>query len=145
MTEQITAEAAFEAEVKKQLNEWENQTIFDKKLLPDNFGDLVKEVLSFNSPFHLRMSIDYYKQLVTNTSGEYTLMEISCIGHAAKIRTAHEMKMTIDEYVDFQGGIESIAQEYLKLVAEKRKSIEQELSGKKRGEVIDFPIPTAQA
>jgi len=156
MNPQITqqqAQDAFNKEVEVQLTKWQNETTFDKAMLPENFSELVKEVLTYNSPFNLRMAVDYYKQLVQNTSNIYTLMEISCICHAAKLRNAFEMGMDMSEYILFQEGIEVIAQEYLRITAEKKKSIENKIMATVRAErsvpdnkkTIDFPIPTAQA
>lgn len=156
MSQQITqqqAQDAFNGEVEKQLTTWQNDTMFDKTLLPEKFAELVKDVLTYNSPFNLRMAVDYYKQLVQNTSNVYTLMEVSCICHAAKLRNAYEMGMDMTEYIEFQEGIEVIAQEYLKITAEKKKSIERKILATINAEkgvpeqkkTIDFPVPTAMA
>jgi len=129
-----TATAQFEQLVEKELDKWQNETIFDKTFLPDNFHELVNEVFHFNSPFNLRMTIDFYKQIVTEKENEYTLMEISCICHAAKIRNAHELGVDMDEYLQIQEGIESIAKEYLKIIEGKRESIIRKLQATLRAE-----------
>ncbi len=156
MSQQISqqeAQAAFNQEVEKQLTTWQNEQTFDKSMLPENFSDLVKEVLTYNSPFNLRMSVDFYKQLVNNAANIYTLMEISCICHAAKLRNAFEMGMDMGEYIEFQEGIEAVAREFLTITGEKKKSIERKLLATINAEksvpeshkTIDFTKPVAQA
>jgi len=107
------------------LKTWENDTIFPKELLPVNFLDLVDEVFSNFTAFNLRMSNDFYRQICTHSDiNEFSLMEISCIGHVCKISTRNQMGMDKMEYLDFQDGIEVISKEYLKLSAAKRSEIE---------------------
>lgn len=128
------ATQAFNAEVEKELTAWQNETIFNKEMLPENFHELVNEVFAFNSPFQLKMSIDFYKQIVEERDNEYTLMEISCICHVIKIRNADELGMTMSEYVKLQEDIEVIAKEYLTIVSGKQESIQRKLQATMRVE-----------
>ncbi len=107
-----------------ELATWENETIFDPTLLPGNFIELVDEVYQYTTPFQLRMSLEYYKQLRSHTELDFSLMEINNICLVCKLRTQDEMRMGKDEYFEFQEGIENIAVEYRKLTAEKKKALE---------------------
>lgn len=150
---QQDAQKAFESEVEKQLVKWQNDTIFNKALLPGNFSDLIAEAFAYNSPFNLRMAVDYFKQTVENRNNEYTLMEMGTILHVCKLRNAHELGMDMPEYVKFQEDIEVLSREYLKIVSGKQESIQRKLQATIRSEqsvpegkkTVAFPKPTAQA
>lgn len=135
-----------------ELMQWQRDTLFPSELLPDNFGDLIREAFAFNSPFQLRMPIDDYRTIVTQNGNKYSVLDMGTIGHVLKLRTARELDMEMPEYVELQANIENIAKEYFSMVELEKERLTRKYEATLRAEqgvpqgkkTLRFP-PTGEA
>lgn len=117
---------AFNAEVQRRVSQWQAETLFPYEVLPENFPAMVSACFRFNSAFDLRMTADYYKQLTEKTEG-YTYLDISQIGLVCKKRNAHELNMTMEQFNEFQMGVENMVIEMIRRSNEQQESISKKV------------------
>lgn len=141
--------------IEQELAVRQRDTVYPKPL-PEGIREVVLTALSFTTPFSLRMSLQDFQKIVNSEPADWSILDVNCISLVIKMRTAHELEMSITDWLEMQVIFEGMWQECKAIVAKMESEIkikfmatppaEEETVIDKEPKTIAFPVAnTAQA
>lgn len=136
-------------EINKEFLDFQTSTKYGKT--PSKFKELATQALAYANPANSKLTVNEFKTISTKQKDDYSLWELGFVLKVMESRTAHEMGMSLPEYIEYLEMIDSVVKKWRSVVAPKSQELNDKLSKwtdeqlQKAEEAKTIPLGVAEA